>query len=140
MAARTGVRQHSGDEFPPAVAVVTSPSLTRFLRPFGDWAETALANGYIPIPVSGKRPSIKNWNKRPLGQRGIAKLLAQPNIASENLAFRTGELVAVDIDHDNRVKADRVANTALGIFGPDRVSSASGELRGGCFFTVEKPK
>ena len=91
--------------------------MTTPLQSFVRWAETAKDNGYLPVRMEGKRPSIKNWNSRPLGNTAIRNLFRNPAYNSANLGFRTGKLVAVDIDHGNRRTVDRIRDAAFGMLG-----------------------
>ena len=87
-------------------------------QPFVRWAETAKDNGYLPVPMNGKKPAIRNWNSpRPLGNAAIRNLVRNPRYSSANLGFRTGKLVAVDIDHGERDTVDRIRHAAFGMLG-----------------------
>ena len=91
----------------------------RSLHPFGDLAVRARETGFEPVPMDGKKPMLQGWNGRPLTVDGIKKLLEkQPHYASANMGFRSGELLAIDIDIEDQREADRVQHLAFGILGP----------------------
>lgn len=85
---------------------------------FGRLADRARESGFLPTPMNGKVPMIRRWNDRPLGKRAIATMLARsPEIANANIGFRTGHLVAIDIDCDDVVASQRIAHVVRGALG-----------------------
>ncbi|CDX45297.1 hypothetical protein MPLSOD_90066 [Mesorhizobium sp. SOD10] len=99
--------------------LLLTPSQTaRKLECFGRLAERACDSGFHPIPMNGKMPMIKGWNSRPFGKRAIANLLARsPETAGANVGFRTGHLVAIDIDHEVFAISQRIAYVVRGALG-----------------------
>lgn len=80
-------------------------------------AERAKDNGFMPVPVDGKQPLIRNWNSRPLGAPALNELVSSGNVQGAGMAFRTGKLIAVDIDHDDADAAERTQYLVFGALG-----------------------
>lgn len=86
--------------------------------PYGDWAERARDNGFFPVPMDGKTPMIRNWGGRPMGACAIRNTIAkQPAIAAANVGFRTGKLVAIDIDEEAEYQSRRLTDAAYRMLG-----------------------
>ena len=46
--------------------------MTASFQPFGQWAEQARENGFLPVPLFGKRPMIKNSRAPSIAADGYA--------------------------------------------------------------------
>lgn len=85
---------------------------------FGALAARAQERGFVVLPVEGKKPALRGWNGRPLRAAAIDTLLARkPDLALANLGFRTGKLVAIDIDHTDKMLAWRISQKAKELLG-----------------------
>jgi hypothetical protein len=60
---------------------------------FEEMAPILLDNGYFPIPLRGKAPAIKQWNKIKIFPENLLK-----KFSKHNVGVRTGRLLGVDID------------------------------------------
>jgi Bifunctional DNA primase/polymerase, N-terminal/Primase C terminal 1 (PriCT-1) len=70
-------------------------------RYFADYAEPLLRQGYSPLPVNGKRPTIKGWQNHclnPPAQKIVKKWASQ--FPAHNIGVACGHLVALDIDDE----------------------------------------
>lgn len=73
-------------------------------------------NGYIPIPVSGKRPLIAGWQKiRPTLDIIDGWEQSRPN--DGNTGILTGHVVAIDIDAPDPATAEKLIECLLEITG-----------------------
>lgn len=84
---------------------------------FSDLAERARDNGFVPVPVAGKKPLIKHWNGRELRDRALKNLVSTEGMQGAGVAFRTGKLVVVDIDQDDADAAWRTQQIVVGALG-----------------------
>ena len=82
---------------------------------FASVAPRLVDNGYLPIPLNGKRPAINGWNKLKHTEEGLEKLSRQ--FPKANVGVRTGNLVAIDIDLEEHSAAGRVAALTAEILG-----------------------
>ena len=99
-------------------AASNRPPLPARPATFGEIADRALERGFAVMPVRGKVPALKNWNSRSLGRRAIENLLQKnPVIAGSNVGFRTGKMIAVDIDHTDHDMAHRIERAAMAMLG-----------------------
>lgn len=103
-------------------AAATKPDL----RPIVDLRLALLANGYIPVPVNGKRPRIKGWTTfRPSAEQleGQARKYADhksTGIICENVA-------AVDIDALDEATAEQLIIRLMQVPGADRAPCRVGK-------------
>jgi hypothetical protein len=97
---------------------VGSPGQATFAGPFADGALNALQSGFLPVPLIGKKPAVRNWNRRPFGQQAIRNFIQKKKIAEANLGVRTGKLLAIDIDADDDDRAYRIEAIVRGALGP----------------------
>ncbi|WP_311030585.1 bifunctional DNA primase/polymerase [Mesorhizobium koreense] len=67
--------------------------------------------------MTGKKPAVRNWNSRPLGQQAIRNFIQKKEIAEANLGVRTGKLLAIDIDADDEDRAYRIEAMVRGALG-----------------------
>jgi len=83
---------------------------------FDRFALKLMDNGYVPLPLDGKKPAIRNWNKlEAYTDRSIKALLRQ--FGDHNVGVRTGEVLAVDIDLTDPDKAHDMAFLAMETLG-----------------------
>ena len=111
--------------------------MTGDFKPFGEWAERSLENGYEPVPLEAKKPALKNWNNRPLGVTAIRNFAAKHPEC--NLGFRTGCLVGIDIDIDEEFAARRMQSVAEGMLGFTPYVRIGKFPRRTLFYRVRKP-
>jgi len=85
---------------------------------FSTLATSLLRQGYSPLPVCGKRPAIKGW------QRYCLNTPAEPILSKWALQFPThnvgaacGHLVALDIDDETEEGAQTLQQRAFRTFG-----------------------
>lgn len=79
---------------------------------------TLIRNGYIPVPVDGKRPKIKGWSnfKPKLEQiEGQARRFSDHT----NTGILCGEVVAIDIDVPDAEAAAHLGSLVLSLPGAD---------------------
>ncbi|EPE98595.1 bifunctional DNA primase/polymerase [Rhizobium grahamii] len=89
----------------------TSPDLD-----LGDLRRTLLANGYIPVPVDGKRPKIRGWSKfHPKPEQIDGQIRAFPD--HRNTGILCGDVVAIDIDAPDADAAEHLRTMALALPG-----------------------
>ncbi|MGT2443074.1 bifunctional DNA primase/polymerase [Ensifer adhaerens] len=77
-----------------------------------------LANGYVPVPVDGKRPKIKGWSSfRPKPEQidGQIRRYSDHN----NTGILCGDVVAVDIDVPDICAAEHLRTMVLALPGAD---------------------
>lgn len=78
-----------------------------------------LANGYIPVPVSGKRPRIKGWSSfRPKPEQIDGQIRRYSD--HTNTGILCGDVVAIDIDVPDINAAGHLRTMALALPGADR--------------------
>lgn len=97
---------------------VDTSRLATFAGPFANGALSALWRGFEPVPLAGKKPAVRNWNRRPFGQQAIRNFIQKKKIAEANLGIRTGKLLAIDIDADDDDRAFRIEAMVRGALGP----------------------
>lgn len=84
-----------------------------------DLRRTLLANGYIPVPVNGKRPQIKGWSSfHPKPEQIDGQIRRYPN--HTNTGILCGGVVAVDIDVPDAAAAEHLRSMALALPNADR--------------------
>lgn len=87
-------------------------------RYFSDYAETLLRQGYSPLPVDGKRPVIREWER--LCQSLPSDWLLRKWVSqfpAHNVGAACGHLVALDIDDETEDGALALQSRAFGAFG-----------------------
>ncbi len=79
-------------------------------------ALTLLDNGYEPIPVKGKAPMWKGWQRRPITREAIEQNNWRPH-GHTNTGIRTKYTPAIDNDiHDPKIAA-AAAEAAVKVVG-----------------------
>lgn len=81
---------------------------------FAKYAHRLFDNGFQPIPLEGKRPAIKNWQKR-LSSASLDRLTHE--FTDANVGVLTGDVLALDIDIDDRNQANEIAACAAHYIG-----------------------
>ncbi|MEI8697655.1 primase C-terminal domain-containing protein [Mesorhizobium sp. ISC15] len=119
-------------------AAMPLPQSVSKIHSFGKMAERALDSGFLPVPMEGKQPMIR-WKGRPLGKRAIANLLANPAIAAANIGFRTGELVAIDVDYDDDATSRRIMHLAFAALGETPIVRVGRRPRQMLFYRSREP-
>ncbi|EJC75544.1 bifunctional DNA primase/polymerase famiily protein [Rhizobium leguminosarum bv. trifolii WSM2012] len=85
----------------------------------GDLRRQLIANGYVPVPVDGKRPKIKGWSKfRPKPEQIDGQIRAYPD--HKNTGIICGDIVAIDIDVPDANAAEHLSKLALALPDGDR--------------------
>lgn len=83
---------------------------------FANHAPKLIDNGYLPLPLDGKKPAIQGWNS--FGSYSDRRLEALvQKFADHNVGIRTGEVLAVDIDLTEPGPAHMVGSLAMEILG-----------------------
>lgn len=92
----------------------TTPTLNEAI----EIRRTLVTNGYVPVPVDGKRPKIKRWStfKPKLEQiEGQARRFSD----HRNTGILCGEVVAIDIDVPDADAAAHLVSLVLSLPGAD---------------------
>ena len=84
---------------------------------FSETAHRLRDAGYIPIPMNGKKPALRNWQKitRP-SDEFLDRLMG--SFAGHNTGVLTGRVVAIDIDLDDAGEAHEMSALAMRTLGP----------------------
>ena len=86
---------------------------------FGTVGKKLSQGGFVVIPVKGKQPVPKGWSgfwQRPPSEATYSKWYKTN--ADENVGVCTGEVVAIDIDHNNPASAEEAQALVFSILGP----------------------
>ncbi|MBX5243273.1 MULTISPECIES: bifunctional DNA primase/polymerase [Rhizobium] len=85
----------------------------------GELRRQLIYNGYVPVPVNGKRPKIKGWSKfRPKPEQIAGQIRAYPD--HQNTGILCGDVVAIDIDVPDEDAAEHLRTMALALPNSDR--------------------
>jgi len=107
----------------------------------GCFAETApllLEGGYTPIPLNGKKPTVRNWNKFTPYSIDLDYLIRQ--FPEKNVGILTGEVLVIDIDILDNADAHRMAATALEIIGWTELIRIGKEPKRALLYRTEQPR
>jgi hypothetical protein len=74
---------------------------------YGSTRQTLLDNGYLPIPVMGKKPALDNWREN----------IAPEGYGGYNTGILCGSVVAIDIDVLDAGIADQISTYAKSVCG-----------------------
>lgn len=97
-------------------------------NPIADLRRTLIANGYWPIPVQGKRPTLDGWSTLNMQLDEVEGFIHDhPRLT--NTGILTGELVAVDIDAPTPAMAEKLIDRLFDIVpaaagAPSRIGKA----------------
>jgi hypothetical protein len=86
---------------------------------FGATGDRLRKSGFVPIPLTGKRPIPNGWAGfwlRPPSDKTYAAW--RKNSAGANVGICLGEVVAIDIDIDDQVGADNSQELVFSLLGP----------------------
>lgn len=86
---------------------------------FGAVAMILRKNGFVPIPLDGKKPMPQRWSGfwlQPPSEASYAKWLK--NNGNANVGICTGEVIAIDIDVDEQAAAQETQEQLFSILGP----------------------
>lgn len=93
----------------------TSPHMSAHAT-FSETAHRLRDAGYIPIPMNGKKPALRKWQKiTPPSDEFLDRLMG--SFSSFNTGVLTGRLVAIDIDIDDASEAHEMSALAISILG-----------------------
>jgi len=95
-------------------------------------------NGYHPIPLRGKAPAIKSWNRNGVYSERWLEVWGK-KFANANIGCLTGGLLAIDIDLDEPVTARNMAALAMEIIGHTDFIRIGREPKRALLYQAERP-
>ena len=103
---------------------------------FTENAVRLLELGYSPLPFDGKRPLFRNW-RQPLGKAAI--IAAAEKHPAANVAVQCDGLIVFDIDHEDEVEAQAVAELIQSKAGRTRFARVGKHPRLALFYQGNAP-
>lgn len=111
------------------IEVAPAKAINALTQNYATLGPKLLAQGFEPIPVNGKRPAVKGWEKVELTEAQVEYWAANGK-GNLNVGIRTGYLAPVDIDIYNAEVSALVAEKFQERFGkaPMRIGEAPKRL------------